>query len=57
MALAGDAYRWKALCHAWRHGDGIKGKFIAWGRLYMEAIEQDGSDIDAMVRDTYRPPN
>jgi len=29
---------------------------IAWGRLYMEVVEQDGADIDQMVRDTYRPP-
>ena len=36
---------------------GIEGKLIAWGRLYMEAIEQDGGDIDAMVRETYRPPD
>ena len=57
MALAGDAYRWKALCHAGRRPVGIEGKLIAWGRLYMEAIEQDGGDIDAMVRETYRPPD
>jgi ketosteroid isomerase-like protein len=35
---------------------GIEGQQIAWGRLYMEAIERDGADIDQMVRDTYRPP-
>ncbi len=35
---------------------GIEDKHIAWGRLYMEAIEQDGGDIDAMVREAYRPP-
>ena len=35
---------------------GIEDEHIAWGRLYMEAIEQDGADIDAMVRETYRPP-
>jgi ketosteroid isomerase-like protein len=29
---------------------------IVWGRLYMEAVEQDGADIDEMVRETYRPP-
>jgi ketosteroid isomerase-like protein len=29
---------------------------IAWGRLYMEPVEDDGADIDAMVRETYRPP-
>jgi ketosteroid isomerase-like protein len=36
---------------------GIAQQQIAWGRLYMELIEQDGGDIDAMVRDTYRPPD
>ena len=36
---------------------GIEDQHIAWGRLYMEVIEQDGSDIDAMVRETYRPPS
>ena len=35
---------------------GIEGERIAWARLYMEVIEQDGADIDQMVRDTYRPP-
>ena len=36
---------------------GVEGKHIAWGRLYMELIEQDGGDIDAMVREAYRPPD
>ena len=36
---------------------GIESSQIAWGRLYMEAIEADGGDIDQMVRDTYRPPD
>ena len=35
---------------------GIEGQHIAWGRLYMDVVEQDGGDIDAMVRETYRPP-
>jgi ketosteroid isomerase-like protein len=35
---------------------GIEDDHIAWGRLYMEPIEQEGGDIDAMVRETYRPP-
>ena len=35
---------------------GIRDNRIAWGRLYMEPVEADGADIDAMVRDTYRPP-
>jgi ketosteroid isomerase-like protein len=36
---------------------GIEGEQIAWGRLYMEAIERDGADIDQMVREAYRPPD
>ena len=35
----------------------MEGDRIAWGRLYMEPIERDGDDIDAMVRETYRPPD
>src|SRR5262245_11577256 len=35
---------------------GIEDELISWGRLYMDVIEQDGADIDQMVRDTYRPP-
>jgi ketosteroid isomerase-like protein len=35
---------------------GIEGERIAWGRLYMEVVEQDGTDIDRMVRNVYRPP-
>jgi len=35
---------------------GIKDEHIAWARLYMEGVEQDGSDIDQMVREAYRPP-
>ena len=36
---------------------GIEGTHIAWGRLYMEVVERDGGDIDAMVREVYRPPD
>jgi len=36
---------------------GIEGMHIAWGRLYMEAVERDGGDIDAMVHEVYRPPD
>jgi|SRR3954454_8337398 len=36
---------------------GIEDGRIAWGRLYMESVEQQGADIDQMVRDTYRPPS
>jgi len=36
---------------------GIEDEHIAWGRLYMEMIEQDGGDIDVMVREAYRPPD
>jgi hypothetical protein len=35
---------------------GIQDAQIAWGRLYMEVIEQGGGDIDEMVRQTYGPP-
>ena len=34
---------------------GLQGKQIAWGRLYMETVEQGGVDIDEMVQETYRP--
>lgn len=36
---------------------GIDGEQIAWGRLYMEAVEVDGADIDQMVQEAYRPPD
>ncbi len=29
---------------------------IAWGRLYMEPVEQGGADIDEAVRETYQQP-
>ena len=35
---------------------GIVGEQIAWGRLYMEVVEEDGADINQMVREAYRPP-
>ncbi len=35
---------------------GTEGEQITWGRLYMEVVEQDGTDIDTMVREAYRPP-
>lgn len=28
---------------------------IAWGRLYMEPVEEGGANIDRMVQETYRP--
>ena len=34
---------------------GIADERVAWGRLYMEPVEQGGGDIDDMVRETYRP--
>ena len=34
---------------------GVQRNQIAWGRLYMEPIEQGGPSIDEMVRETYRP--
>ena len=35
---------------------GVEDGHVAWGRLYMEPVEQAGADIDTMVRETYRPP-
>jgi ketosteroid isomerase-like protein len=35
---------------------GVAQDQIGWARLYMEPIEDDGADIDQMVRETYRPP-
>jgi ketosteroid isomerase-like protein len=34
---------------------GVRDDRIAWGRLYMEPIEQGGADIDEMVQEAYRP--
>jgi len=34
---------------------GVMDDHIAWGRLYMEIVEEDGADIDEMVQETYRP--
>jgi ketosteroid isomerase-like protein len=36
---------------------GISDRLISWGRLYMEPVESDGADIEAMVEETYRPPS
>ena len=36
--------------------DGVRDGRIAWARLYMEPVEVDGTDIDASVRELYRPP-
>ena len=36
---------------------GVGAGRIEWGRLYMEPVEQEGADIDEMVRETYRPPD
>ncbi len=35
---------------------GVRDGRIAWARLYMEPVEEDGTDIDASVRELYRPP-
>jgi ketosteroid isomerase-like protein len=35
---------------------GTENERIAWGRLYMEPVEQGGAGIDEMVQETYRPP-
>ncbi len=34
---------------------GVDAGRIAWGRLYMEPVEQGGADIGRMVQETYRP--
>ena len=34
---------------------GVEDGRIAWGRLYMEPVEEGGTDIDRMVQETYRP--
>lgn len=34
---------------------GVQHNRIAWGRMYMEPIEQGGANIDEMVQETYRP--
>jgi hypothetical protein len=33
---------------------GVEDDKIAWGRLYMEPIDEDGVGIDEMVEETYR---
>jgi ketosteroid isomerase-like protein len=35
---------------------GVEDGLIAWGRLYMEPVEQGGAGIGEMVQETYRPP-
>jgi hypothetical protein len=35
---------------------GVRDDKIAWARLYMEPVEQGGGDIEAAVRELYRPP-
>ena len=35
---------------------GVEDGVIAWGRLYMEPVVQDGAGIAEMVREAYRPP-
>jgi hypothetical protein len=30
---------------------------IAWGRLYMEPVDDEGESIDDMVEDVYKPPS
>ncbi|MDT4910950.1 MAG: hypothetical protein QOC66_78 [Pseudonocardiales bacterium] len=36
---------------------GVRDDLVQWGRLYMEPVDVDGDDIQAMVRDTYKPPD
>jgi ketosteroid isomerase-like protein len=35
---------------------GVRDDRIAWARLYMEPVEEGGTDIDAAVQELYRPP-
>jgi hypothetical protein len=35
---------------------GVRDNKIAWARLYMEPVEQVGTDIEGAVRELYRPP-
>ena len=35
---------------------GLQDDRVAWARLYMEPVEVGGTDIEAAVRDLYRPP-
>ncbi|MGW7682473.1 nuclear transport factor 2 family protein [Kribbella sp. NPDC054772] len=36
---------------------GVRDDKITWARLYMEPVEEGGSDIDAAVQELYRPPS
>jgi ketosteroid isomerase-like protein len=36
---------------------GVEGAKVAWARLYMDAIADDGTTIDEMVTEVYRPPS
>ena len=56
MALAGSAQDGAPFAMRGVTVMGVDGKHIARGRLYMEVIDQDGADIDQMVREAYRPP-
>jgi len=35
---------------------GVRDDKIAWARLYLEPVEQGGTDIEGAVRELYRPP-
>jgi ketosteroid isomerase-like protein len=35
---------------------GVRDDKITWARLYMEPVEQGGTDIQGAVRELYRPP-
>lgn len=35
---------------------GMRDDKIAWARLYMAPVEEGGADIEAAVRELYRPP-
>ena len=34
---------------------GLRDDRVAWARLYMEPVEQDGGDINAAVQQMYKP--
>ena len=45
----GSPFDWRGVCLF-----GVKAQGIAWGRLYMEPVEQGGAGIDATVQEMHR---
>lgn len=35
---------------------GVEGEEVAWARLYLDVIADDGANIDEVVQEAYRPP-